>query len=407
MLSKTSVLRVQLLVLFLLFSTGVAADDHEGGESPQTDSDLSDSETSFNGAVMLVGNDDVTLQGLDAGELGAESDMRYAFFVGNTLYAGVADEFGNTSDLIGEFFWFESSIDRGSDFYVGVFKLRTSPQELEGWRLETGNSILYLDANADLSAQNGSFRWDWSVPFESYGWDSYGSVNLETEYGLGLNAEGSAMTATGSDEDGVSYSASVQSKGYLNSEFTVRTQYQITLWRWEVMVAGSAGHMSWDMVLNSFDREDQNAYHEFFLVMQTGLGEPFEIRDLEFGGQVKDPAFMWFDRHSDLSARIPSIILTRPDLPPPEETGPEETGDDDDDGPTPPDDNEGGAWPVDDEDEPAQPEDDDPSSLWSAAPGGGCSQVGTVSYQPSGNEGLLLGILFAGVATMRRRRRAG
>ena len=32
--------------------------------------------------------------------------------------------------------------------------------------------------------------------------------------------------------------------------------------------------------------------------------------------------------------RIPSIILTRPDLPPPEETGPEETGDDDDGDPT-------------------------------------------------------------------------
>ncbi len=94
------------------------------------------------------------------------------------------------------------------------------------------------------------------------------------------------MTATGADEDGQSYSASVQSKGYLNSEYKVRTQYQVTLWRWEVMVQGSAGHMSWDMVLNSGDREDQNAYHEFFLVMQTELGQPFEISGLEFGGQV-------------------------------------------------------------------------------------------------------------------------
>jgi len=406
MFSKHNAIKL-LLLCSLLLSTSALADGHEegGAEQPQPDSNLSDSETSFSGAVMLVGNEDATMQAVEPGQFSSETDSRYGFFVGNTLYAGIADEHGNTVDLIGEFFWFESSIDRGSDFYVGIFKLRTSPLELDGWRLERGSSILYLDAESDLASQAGSFRWDWSVPFESYGWDSFGSVSLETEYGLGLQAEGSAMTATGTDEEGASYSASVQSKGYLNSEYKVRTQYQVTLWRWEVMVQGSAGHMSWDMVLNSPDREDQNAYHEFFLVMQTELGQPFEISALEFGGQVKDNRLLWFDRHSDLSALLPSIMLTRPEMPAadPEEEDPSQ---DDDDSPEAPDENEGGAWPSDDEGDTSPSDSERQSSAWSDAPGGGCSQVGKVAAQGRHGRAGTLGLLalFAVLGFSRRRR---
>jgi len=406
MFSKHIGIKPLLLCSLLLAAPALADGEEDGsGEQPQPESNLSDSETSFAGAVMLVGNEDATMQGVGPGEFSNVTDTRYAFFVGNTLYAGIADEYGNTVDLIGEFFWFESSIDRGSDFYVGIFKLRTSPLELDGWRLETGNSILYLDAESDLASQAGSFRWDWSVPFESYGWDSYGSVTLETEYGLGLNAEGSAMTATGSDEDGMSYSAEVQSKGYLNSEYKVRTQYQVTLWRWEVMVQGSAGHMSWDMVLNSGDREDQNAYHEFFLVMQTELGQPFEISGLEFGGQVKESRPLWFDNHSALSARIPSITLTRPYVPveDPEEEDPDQ---DDDDSPDPPDENEGGAWPSDDEGNSSPSERDHESSGWSDVPGGGCSQVGRVGTRSRRGPAVTFGFLalFGALVSSRRRR---
>jgi len=395
-----------LLLVALLSAPPVLAEGEEEGSGsdsqPQPDSDLSDSETSFTGAVMLVGNEDATMQPVVPGSFSTASDTRYAFFVGNTLYAGVADEHGNTVDLIGEFFWFESSIDRGSDFYVGVFKVRTSPIELDGWRLETGNSILYLDANTDLSSQSGSFRWDWSVPFESYGWDSFGSVTLETEYGLGLNAEGSAMSATGTDEEGESYSASVQAKGYLNSDYKVRTQYQVTLWRWEVMVQGAAGQMSWDMVLNSGDREDQNAYHEFFLVMQTGINEPFEISGLEFGGQVKENRLLWFDRHSDLSALIPSIILTRPALPVEEpEEDPEE---DPEEGPEAPDEDEGGSWPSDSVND-DQADSNDDNSGWTDVSGGGCSQSGAEGSQTTSGRARASVLLALVVASGWRRRR--
>jgi MYXO-CTERM domain-containing protein len=207
------------------------------------------------------------------------------------------------------------------------------------------------------------------------------------------------MTATGSDEDGQSYSASVQSKGYLNSEYKVRTQYQVTLWRWEVMVQGSAGQMSWDMVLNSPDREDQNAYHEFFLVMQTGINQPFEISNLEFGGQVKDSRMLWFDRHSDLSARIPSLILSRPELP--VESPEEEPDDEEEDQPEAPDEDEGGSWPSDEEadDEPASSE---PPTTWSDSDGSGCSTAGTGSGLSASISSLLLGLLGL-VGAVRRR----
>jgi len=407
MFNKLNLLHLQCLLLLslLLAPPALAEGEEEDGGSdnqPHPDSDLSDSETSFTGAVMLVGNQDATMQPVVPGSFSNDTDTRYAFFVGNTLYAGVADETGNTVDLIGEFFWFESSIDRGSDFYVGVFKVRTSPVELEGWRLETGNSILYLDASTDLMGQSGSFRWDWSVPFESYGWDSFGSVTLEPEYGLGLNAEGSTMNATGTDEEGDSYSASVQTKGYLNSDYKVRTQYQVTLWRWEVLVQGAAGHMTWDLVLNSGDREDQNAYHEFFLVMQTGINQPFEITGLEFGGQVKENRPLWFDRHSDLSALIPSLILTRPELP---VEAPEETPDEDEEEtPEAPDEDEGGSWPTDSDNNDHQNSDNE-GSAWNDVAGGGCSQAGRTEINVAANPGWLAGLFaFVGVFGVRRRR---
>ncbi|HCP46310.1 MAG TPA: hypothetical protein DIU15_09725 [Deltaproteobacteria bacterium] len=383
--------------------SGGSGDDTNSGGTDEPDSDLSDSETSYVGAVMLVGQEDVTIEPAVPGEFGELNDMRYAFFVGNTLYAGVEDLHGNTVDLIGEFFWFESSIDRGSDFYVGVFKVRTSPVELDGWRLETGESILYLDATTDLTSQSGSFRWDWSVPFESYGWDSFGSVNLETEYGLGVNAEGSVMTATEESEEGDSVTAEVQSKGYLNSKYSVRTQYQVTLWRWEVMVQGAAGHMSWDMVLNSGDREDQNAYHEFFLVMQTDLEENFTISNLEFGGHLKDPVPLWFDHHSALSAAIPNVVLSRPELPEPEEEAPEEEPEaEDSDDPAPPDEDDGGEWTgEDDEDTTVPPGSGNRGTTWSDAPGS-CSAVGVQNKSVKSGP-LALGLLILGGVLRRRR----
>ena len=87
--------------------------------------DLSHSETSYVGATILDGDYDVVFA--ESLNQDYETDPHvYSFFEGNTLYLGNSDDEGNSVDASIEFFWFQSSIDRGSDFYVGVIKSRST-----------------------------------------------------------------------------------------------------------------------------------------------------------------------------------------------------------------------------------------------------------------------------------------
>ena len=106
-----------------LFDWDSYEDDYDDYDSTSSSSDsISDAETSFKGALMLKGDIDVSFAEVTAGVVEDDENYRYAFFSGNTLYAGVEDRNGNTTDMIVEFFWFESSIDRGSDFWVAVVR---------------------------------------------------------------------------------------------------------------------------------------------------------------------------------------------------------------------------------------------------------------------------------------------
>jgi hypothetical protein len=282
-------------------------------------SGISDAETSFKGAIMLKGDVDVSFGEITAGVLEDDDNYRYAFFSGNTLYAGVEDRDGNTADMIVEFFWFESSLDRGSDFWVAVVKARTTPNLEEGWRLKVKDEpVLSLHAETYNEFDNAGFRWDWSLPFESYGWDSYGSVTMESSYGLATNAEGAAMVAyeNKETEDGLSeeVSATVQAKGYLNDNFQIQTKYQITLWRWEMMVQGTPGDMDWDLYLDSWDRQDQNAYHEYMMVMQADEAKGFSLERLELSGTTSNPRWYWWDDDATMSIAINDIQISRPDI---------------------------------------------------------------------------------------------
>ena len=296
--------------------------DTTAGESSSSGSestDISDAETSFKGALMLRGDAEVTFGDVTAGIVEDDDNFRYAFFSGNTLYAGVEDRHGNTSDMIVEFFWFESSIDRGSDFWVAVVKARTTPNLEDGWKLQVEDEpVLSLHTETYNEFENAGFRWDWSLPFESYGWDSYGSVTMESSYGLNTNAEGAAMVAYEQKEsaDGVTeeVSATVQSKGYLNDSFQIQTKYQITLWRWEMMVQGTPADMDWDLYLDSWDRQEQNAYHEFMVVMQADEDHGFTMERLELSGNTTDPRWYWWDANSTMSLAIHDIQLSRPDI---------------------------------------------------------------------------------------------
>ena len=89
-------------------------------------SPIGESETSYSGATILQGDTDVTFDYIT--NMDDEEDPNaYAFFEGNTLYLGNSDDYGNSVDGIVEFFWFQSSIDRGTDFYVAVIKARATP----------------------------------------------------------------------------------------------------------------------------------------------------------------------------------------------------------------------------------------------------------------------------------------
>jgi hypothetical protein len=299
--------------------------DDDGYSGSTTSGSVSDAETSFKGAMMLQADIDVSFGEVTSGVLEDDDNYRYAFFSGNTLYAGVEDIHGNTTDMIAEFFWFESSIDRGSDFWVAVVKARTTPNLEEGWKLTVEEEpVLSLHAETYNDMDNSGFRWDWSLPFESYGWDAYGSVTMESSYGLNTNAEGASMVAfeykdTETDSDagtgyGEEVSATVQAKGYLNESFQIQTKYQITLWRWEMMVQGTPSDMDWDLYLDSWDRQDQNAYHEFMVVMQADEDKGFNLERLELSGNTTDPRWYWWDSTSTMSIAVNDIHISRPEI---------------------------------------------------------------------------------------------
>ena len=299
----------RLLCLFALCSLPTLA-LADTGENTGDDGSISDTETSYSGAQILVGDRDVTFGEIGAGDYANEDQETYAFFSGNTLYVGAEDMEGNALDAIVEFFWFESSIDRGSDFYVAVIKARTTPHVSEDWYLETGDSpVLAVEATADISGGTQAFRWDWSLPFENYGIESYGDATLTTAYGIGASAEGSAIVAETYDEDGVKVEANVQTKGYLNTDYKVQATYQVTLYRWDIVVRGSPNVMRWEMNLNTPDREEQNAYHEYFLVMQAEEDTPFVIDKLDIGASVKN----WWTWSETLGVSLSNVEVQRPE----------------------------------------------------------------------------------------------
>jgi len=292
--------------------------------------EFSASETSYTGATILEGDWDVTFQESIA-IADSEDTFPYAFFEGNTLYVGNSDTHENTVDAIVEFFWFQSSIDRGTDFYVAVVKTRATPghdcyyapwdwargAQCKLWADEWSDwgeyPVLTVEAMTDVEREQGAFRWDWSVPFESYGIDAYGQVTFQNMYGIGSTSEGAAM-AHGEyqmNEDGdVQAEGSVQVKGYLSTEYSVQTQYEVTLYEWDMFVDGRAGMMAWDMYLNLGARETQSAYHEYFLAVQVEKGEPFTIDQLNF---VSNFDTGWYDpfRH-ELGVSLQNMTISQP-----------------------------------------------------------------------------------------------
>ena len=265
--------------------------------------DLSVPQTSYTGAIMLEPEVDITLGGYEA--MDGNTQDSYAYFNGNSLYLGHQDEDGNRVDGIVEFFWFESSIDRGADFYVAVIKARSNPAQGDELWITDWNDwgtqphpVLSVEAWTDISRETGAFRWDWSLPFENYGIDAYGQITVGNQYGIGgganIGADGSVMTGVnipdGTNINGVPVSggananAEIQVKGFVSTDNMVQTQYNVTLYEWDVDVIGSGDMVAWDMYLNLEARAEQSAYHEYYLAIQVPEGDAFMLDQINFMG---------------------------------------------------------------------------------------------------------------------------
>jgi len=317
---------------------------------PAKAGELSASETSYSGASILEGDWDVSFE--TATDIaGSEDRFPYAFFEGNTLYVGNSDIYDNTIDAIVEFFWFQSSIDRGTDFYVAVIKTRVTPghdcyyapwdwargAQCKLWADEWSDwgeyPVLSVEALTDVEREQGAFRWDWSVPFESYGIDAYGQVTFQNAYGIGSDSEGAIMAhgAYPITEDGeMKAEGELQVKGFHSSEYSVQTQYEVTLYEWDVFVDGRADLMAWDMYLNLGARETQSAYHEYFLSVQVEEGRPFMIDELNFVGNFDTG---WYDPfHHELGVTLENLIISQPFFIPADESEEEPAVTEDDSG---------------------------------------------------------------------------
>ena len=291
--------------------------------------DISSSETSYAGATILQGDTDVVV--VETLNIDYEIDPNtYAFFEGDSLYVGTSDDHENSVDGIIEFFWFHSSIDRGSDFYVAVIKVRSSPgndcflSDCHLWADEYQDwgeyPVVGVEAITDITREQGAFRWDWAVPFENYGIDAYGQMTFSNQYGIGANAEGAAMTGVsipeGTNLNGVPVegTADVQVKGYVSPEYSVRTQYNVTLYEWDVFVNGRADLMSWDVFLNLGERDDQSAYHEFFLAIQVEEGRPFMLDELNLYGNF-DTGW-WNPINTEIGISLRGLGISKPNYEP-------------------------------------------------------------------------------------------
>jgi hypothetical protein len=290
----------------VLTSTSVGFASNDAGEAPpEVTTGLSGTETSYVGARILRKNLEIFGGDVTAGvKVDEESDGvdQYGFWEGDTLFFGAENtDTGNTVDAIAEFYWFESSIPKSSDFYVIVLKVKSAPNVMDDWKLTQEDSWLgefmydidscqHVDVVMPPDGSAGAIRWDWSVPFQNYKWEPVKTIQMEQSYSAGYDTSAGASASadpakiaaglvTGDFKEGgflkdISSKVDIQAKGYMNKSFNVSSKYSVTLYKWEMLVQGGAAHMTWNLVVGKEgSAAKDSAYHEYFLVVQAPQGE--------------------------------------------------------------------------------------------------------------------------------------
>ena len=333
----------------------VAKDEVEGStwtfdpQKVELNVGTSDTGTNFKGARILKGDEDVLVKGETMPGFFEDVDsQRYSYWQGSTYYFGVnSDQTGNSVDAIVEFFWFESSIPRGSDFYVAQVKVKSSPDPWNKWVLAKEPGFIddyiffwndvqpaqHLDVWMEEGGLHGSLRWDFCVPFETYEWEPLKTMQISEKYGAGYSLQGTANlqgkaskqfkeggSVSEKDSKGgatgeLSGDVQIQSKGYVNNDFKVESQYTITLYRWQMLVNSGGQEIHYKLVVLPNDKEnDKNdsGYYEYFIVIQATRGTPVHIDEIEIGGMFRHTIPLWFDTYEGISVTTGDVWITPP-----------------------------------------------------------------------------------------------
>jgi hypothetical protein len=329
--------KILLVTSTCLFAMPVAADD--GTPPEEVEAMLSDTDTSYTGARLLKEGEDVYGAYVAPGtyEDQENEDLdRYAFWQGDSLFFGATNpESGNTVDGVAEFYWFESSIPKSSDFYVMVLKVKSAPNAVDDWALSQednwlGEFMYDIDACQSVgvhmgeSGGAGAIRWDWSVPFQNYKWEPVKTIQMEQSYSAGFDASvgGSASAdpaaiagglITGDFKEGgflkdLTTKVDIQSKGYINKQFQVSSNYSVTLYKWEMVVLGGADSMNWHMVVSKDgSTANDSAYHEYFVVIQSTQGMPVKVDEINIAAKFRHNNQLWFDGWDSLSVSVQDV----------------------------------------------------------------------------------------------------
>jgi uncharacterized protein (TIGR03382 family) len=301
----------------------------------------SDSGTNFQGARILKGNEDVVVMGDVTSGTYNDDNAQYSYWEGSSYYFGAHNtDTGNSVDAIAEFYWFESSIPRGSDFYVMQLKVKSSPNPWDNWLLAHNPNFIdeyiffwndvqpsqHVDVHMEEGGAHGALRWDFSVPFETYKWEPVKTMQIHESFGAGYSVEATAgvkgkVKAQKSFKEGavvadLTGDATIQSKGYVNKSFKVQSQYTITLFKWQMLVQSGGQELHYKLVLlpheNKPDSDSDSSYHEYLIVMQSTRGTPVHVDSIEIGGMFRHKIPFWFDTYDGVSASISDIWITPP-----------------------------------------------------------------------------------------------
>ena len=317
---------------------------------------LSESQTSYQGARVL--KYDVELfggyadEGIYASTGNEESDLdRYVSWQGDTLFFGANSSAGNTVDGVAEFYWFESSVPKSADLYVMVLKVRSSPNIGDGWALSQEDGwVDFWGKNpaAQLVAvkmggdgEKGAIRWDFSVPFQNYGYDVKQVNQISQGYSAGLDfsATGAVNGGVGANggtkfdiplvegaflktaiETNSSVNGQIQGKGYFSKQYSVQSNYTVTIYNWQMVVTGGANaandnKMAWELFVTPENEEmGDSAYHEYFVVIQVPQGETAHLEQISIAGSYEDSWFIGLGETKESVSMDVKDITFRPPI---------------------------------------------------------------------------------------------